>query len=205
MKCLVFSVLSGVMLSFSAQAAEPMPIPRMTGHYTYQGNFDVPTIRRMELVPSQNTEGKARIKLLRKEGYNCFNKNPQVMRCMKSFHPEEEPAGVREALAKFLKGIDLQFYVGSSEPELVHDGVTTQEWYVYDKVRIGKAIVNLYRVSRTHEGNIFLSLPVSEDQPLGNLRYYGVDKLGFRLVSNVKESESVIYTYVIEPFFRQAP
>lgn len=204
MKFWFVSMIVVIFSAISTQAGEALPISRLEGLFTYQEQFDVPEIRRTELVPQQKSpEGKARIKALRREGYTCINKNPEVMRCFKSTRPQTPPEGLKDSLAKFMAGVEVEFHPTDTVPELGHDGSTTQDWFVRDPVRVMRAKVGLYRVTRTREGRLFVSFPVSEDQPLGILNYHSAHKLGLRVVANSRESELVTFSYVIEAFLQK--
>lgn len=204
MKFWFVSMIGVIFSAISTQAGEALPISRLEGLFTYQEQFDVPEIRRTELVPQQKSpEGKARIKALRREGYTCISKNPEVMRCFKSTRPQVPPEGLREYLARFMSGVEVEFHVTDSVPELGHDGSTTQEWFVRDPVRIRASKVGFYRITRTHEGHLFLSFPVSEEQPLGLLTYHSAQKLGLKVIINSRESELVTYGYVSEVFLQK--
>jgi len=63
-----------------------------------------------------------------------------------------------------------------------------------------KKIVNLYRVTRTQDKDLFISFPVGEDQPIGNLNYINDKRLGFRVSATQKESENSNYAYIFLPF-----
>lgn len=185
--------------SVSLFAAEPMPIKKLEGLFKYSGNFEVTLVARTEMVPQTTPEGTARIKELRKDGYTCINKNLQIKRCRKAWKPDVPPAGTAEALEKFMANIEVEFLPGTSEPELGYDG-SKQEWWVKDQVRVIKKVVNLYRVTRTQDRDLFISFPVSEDQPLGNLNYINDKRLGFRVSATQKESENSNYAYIFLPF-----
>ena len=203
MKFAVLNMMAISFFTFSAGANEntTFPIPKLKGLFVYQGTFEVPDIRRLEIVPSQTPDGQTRLKALRKDGHTCILKNPQTYQCWTHWQPEVPPAGLAESLQKFLNGREIEFTVTDAEPELIHNGSTSQDWYVREPVRVQNKMVSLYRVTRTYEGKIFITFPVSEDQPIGNLQYRNKKQLGFRLVANQKESDSVTWTYTLLPFF----
>lgn len=196
------SLILLIMSSTGALAATkvPAPTPRFSGLYNYQENFDIQKVRRTELVPFLTEAGELRLKELRRMGYTCIRKNAQIHRCAKSWKPETAPEGIAESLADFMRSVEVEFSAGDSEAELVHDGSSVQQWVVRDQVRLLQSKVALYRVNRTFEGRISLNFPVSEEQPLGTLNFHSKTRLGLVLVANLKESESVTMTYVLEPY-----
>jgi len=183
----------------------PLPIPRLSGVYGFQGNFEVPDIRRQELVPSTTTAGKARIQQLRSEGYTCINKDTKTIRCWNHWKPDAPPAGVKEAVEKFMNGREIEFTVTNTVPELTNDGSTSQDWIVRDPVRLQTNTVAFYQVSRSFDGNISLSFPVTADQPVATLSFVSAQRLGLTLIANKKESANVVWTYTLFPFFESAP
>ena len=185
----------------STWAADPLPIPRLSGVYSYQGNFEVPDIRRQELVPSTTPAGKARIQQLRADGYTCINKDPQIQRCWIHWKPEAPPASLKDGVEKFMAGRQIEFFPTNTIPELTHDGSTTQTWIVRDPVRLQTKRVALYRVSRSYEGKISLAFPVQEGQPIATLSFIDQNQLGLTLIVNRKESANIVWTYTIVPFF----
>lgn len=199
------SLILLLMISTVALAAKiPVPTPRFSGLYEYQGNFDIQKIRRTELVPFLTTEGERRLKELRQSGYTCIRKNAQIHRCAKDWKPDAVPEGIAESLQEFMQSVQVEFFAGESEPELIHDGSSVQQWVVRDQVRLMRSKVSLYRINRTYEGRISLNFPVSEEQPLGTLNFHNKTRLGLVLVANAKESSSVTMTFVLEPYLDKA-
>lgn len=201
------AILTAVLMSSVAvqsSAKIPVPTPRFSGLYNYQGNFDIQKARRLELVPFLTEKGSQRLKELRSKGYTCIRKNAQIHRCAKTWKPEIPPEGIAESLADFMRSVEVEFFAGDSEAELIHDGSSVQQWVVRDQVRLLRSKVNLYRVNRTYEGRISLNFPVSEDQPLGTLNFHSKHRFGLVLVANAKESEFVTMTYVLEPYLDKA-
>lgn len=205
MKFAALTMTAITFFTFSAFSADPLPIPRLSGLYTFQGNFEVPDIRRQELVPSTTTAGKARIQQLRKEGYTCINKDVKTMRCWNHWTSEAPPAGVKEAVEKFMNGREIEFTVTNTVPELENDGSSSQDWIVRDPVRLQAKTVQFYRVSRSFDGHISLAFPVAADQPVGTLSFVSAQRLGLTLIANKKESANVVWTYTLLPFFESAP
>lgn len=205
MKFAALTMTAVSFFTFSAFAADPLPTPRLNGVYSYQGNFEIPDVRRQELVPSTTTAGKARIQQLRNEGYTCINKDTKTMRCWNHWTPEAPPAGLKEAIEKFMNGRELEFTATATEPELVNDGSSSQDWIVRDPVRLQTKMVDFYRVSRSFDGHISLSFPVQSDQPIATLTYVNETRLGLTLLANKKESANVVWTYTMLPFFDFAP
>ena len=206
MKFAALTMIAVSFFTFSASfAADPLPVNRLNGVYSYQGNFIVPNIRRQELVPSTTTAGKARIQQLRNEGYTCINKDTKTMRCWNNWTPEAPPAGLKEAVEKFMNGREIEFTATATEPELVHDGSSAQEWIVRDPVRLQNKTVDFYRLSRSYDGYVSLSFPVQSDQPVATLTYVNETRLGLTLIANKKESANVVWTYTMLPFFDFVP
>ncbi|GEM_PF-5522497 len=187
-----------------AEAKVPVPTPRFSGLFDYQGNFDIQKVRRTELVPFLTEAGERRLKDLRRAGYTCIRKNAQIHRCAKTWKPETAPEGIAESLQDFMGSVEVEFFAGDSDAELIHDGSSVQQWVVRDQVRLLQSKVHLYRVNRTYEGRISLNFPVGEEQPLGTLNFHSKTRLGLVLVANLKESETVTMTYVLEPYLDKA-
>jgi hypothetical protein len=208
MKFAALTMMAVTFFTFSAFSAEvtpaPLPIARLSGLYTFQGNFEVPDIRRQELAPSTTTAGKARIQQLRNEGYTCIAKDAKTMRCWNHWKPEAPPAGVKEAVEKFMNGREIEFTVTNTDPELTNDG-PTQEWTVRDPVRLQANTVAFYQVSRSFDGSISLSFPVAAGQPVSTLSFVTAQRLGLTLMADKKESANVVWTYTLLPFFESAP
>jgi hypothetical protein len=156
-------------------------------------------------VPLTTTAGKARIQQLRNDGYTCINKDVKTMRCWNHWTPEAPPAGVKDAVEKFMKGREIEFTVTNTDPELENDGSSSQDWIVRDPVRLQTNIIQFYRVSRSFDGKISLAFPVAADQPVGTLSYVSAHQLGLTLIANKKESANVVWTYTLLPFFESAP
>lgn len=206
MKFAALTMTAITFFTFSAfsdvKVADPLPISRLNGLYTFQGNFDVPDIRRQEMVPSTTTAGKARIQQLQAEGYTCINKDAKTMRCWNHWTPEAPPAGLKEAIEKFMNGRDIEFTAGTADPE---QGSNTQEWTVRDSVRLQTNTVDSYLVSRSFDGIVTLTFPVPTGYPVSTLTFVNQNRLGLTLTANKKEGANIVWTYTMLPFFELAP
>jgi hypothetical protein len=195
-----FSTVLGV--PFSHAASTDFPIARLRGLFTYQGHFEVSSLRKAETLSSETVEGQARIKQLRSEGYTCIRKNPTTRICSKTWTPAEKPQGLEASVEKFMKSIRVEFEGGSNPPQLTHDG-STQEWEVREVVKIIESSVPVYRVTRSSKGVVFLTFPINESQGLGSLRYENEKKLVLTVLANSHDSENSsensTVSYTIEP------
>lgn len=186
------------LLSVGAMAApSEFPIQRLAGSFSYQGHFAVPSARRAETVDMDKPEGEARIKELRTEGYSCIRKNQTLRLCSKIWTPEKPPQGTAEAVAEFMKPIRVEFEGSQTPPELIHDGSTTQEWQVNEKVKVLTAELSAYRVVKTNKEKIFIVFPVSESQPLSPLEYHSAEKLSLMIIANTKDTATSTLAYTI--------
>lgn len=188
-----------------AQASTEFPISRLKGLFTYQNDFQVPNIRRAETIPSETDAGKKRIQELRSQGYSCIRKDPKTRLCSKNWKPVTLPEGFENSVHDFMRPVTVHFEGSETPPRLVHDGSTTQEWDVDEKVQVIKTQVSLYRVVRRHDQQIFIAFPVNQDQPLSPLRYLNREKLSLTVIGNVKDTETSTTAYTIEAFLEKTP
>jgi hypothetical protein len=208
MKSLALGIFLGVMVltSLHAGAAPPeFPIPRLHGVFSYHQHFSVPQIRRAETVNVQNPEGEKRVNDLRQEGYTCLRKNLNVRLCSKVWTPEKNPEGLDKSVSQFMTPIVIEFSGGSTPPELIHDGSTTQEWQVSEKVKVIQSELSVYRVVKTNKNQIFVVFPVSESQPLSPLLYHSENTLSISVIANSKDTATSTLAYSIEALLEKAP
>jgi hypothetical protein len=197
-------VFSTLFFSLAFAAPAEFPIPRLKGLFSYQENFHVPQIRRAETVQVGNAEGEKRVQTLRSEGYTCIRKNQVTRLCSKIWAPEKTPEGLNESVHRFMKPITLEFSGAENPPELIHDGSTTQEWQVSEKIKVIQTELSLYRVVKNNKAQIFIAFPVSESQPLNPVLFHNEDKLGLSVIANTKDSETSTLAYTIEAFLEKA-
>ena len=102
-----------------------------------------------------------------------------------------------------MKGIEVQFEGADNTPVLVHNGSTTQEWDVYEKVQIVQTQVSLYRVVRNQDGRIFVAFPVNATQPMSPLKFHSESKLGMTAIGNIKDTPNSTVAYTIEAYLEK--
>jgi hypothetical protein len=195
-----------LLTAFTANAATAeFPIARLQGVFAYQKNFDVPQIRRAETVSLQSPTGEKRAQQLRSEGYGCIHQNMQTLLCSKTWIPGAPPPGMQVSVDKFMTPIRIGFSGGTNPPVLSHDGSTTQEWDVNEKVQVMATTVNMYRVVKTNKNEVYVVFPVSDSQPLTPLFYHGPKRLSISVLANNKDSPTSTISYTIRGYLEQRP
>lgn len=190
--------LLGFSLISSLAFAEATPEFRPSGVYNYSKEVFLTKKRTAETTSHISTEGQARIKLLKKEGFTCIRKSQQETICQKtetSF--PETPTFIQTAVDNYLAGFSFNFS-GIGEPFIVFDGANT-EWMVYEDVYLGKKKVEMFKIVKTPEG-WFASFPVSQEQGIGTLNIDSNDKLGLPLTLQTKENGQTV-GYFIKAMF----
>lgn len=198
---LLFSLIA---FSSTANAAPAeFPIARLKGLFTYAENFHVPQIRRAETVNVSTKEGSTRVEELRSEGYTCIHKNQTTRLCSKMWTPSEPPEGLAASVHRFMKPITLEFEGAANAPVLIHDGSTTQEWQVNEKIKVMQTGLSVYRVVKNNKEQVFIVFPVNESQPMTPVLFHNEKKLGLSIIANSKDTPTSTIAYKIEAFLEK--
>ena len=189
-----------MLASVSVQAKDLFNYELPKGYYSYQGEYRVALVRRVQKVDHTTPEGQALKRSLTKKKYNCVRQTRQFTLCIQKWVPTETYPEFAPALNQVLGGLSLEFGEVYAEPSVTHDG-TQREWRIDQKVIIdGGQAVHSYRFTEynVEDKRPTVFVPGSQMQIL---RYEGADKLTGVLQLHYKESADITMGFVVEPFF----
>jgi hypothetical protein len=188
-------------LAFSFEGNDTPPIALPVGAYSFQGRLIPKLFRKTKTFDHNNEEDVQTIRSLKSKGYLCFRRNPRETLCQVKTSNFELPSGSVEKTHGQLDSLPITF---SENPvvEFTHDGSTTKEWLVRGPVKIGPRKIEVYRISKTHEGDIALAFPVDGENPISFLNYHGDLGLGFSLILQGKDSEGWTLNYLFDALYQ---
>lgn len=202
MKTLIKNILV-LIFSLSTQAfaaSLPADFPELPkGRWNYD-KYEITKITEQELLKHQTPEGQKRIQELKKGGYTCLRIKLDTTKCTQNRASQANDPDFTDPLKQKVSGIYFVFPDVPSTPNLVFDGAS-QEWLINDSVQISQASVSLYKMTRTVDGNYFLSFPITEDQPIGLLSMKP-RQLKLPLIANVSQINKTT-SYFIDCIFSE--
>lgn len=183
-------------LSVFAQSPEFRPV----GEYGYTKEVFLTKKRTAETASHLTPAGMARIKELKSAGFMCVRKNQKDSICQKTENNLETPEFIQTAVDNYLESAKFTFS-GTSEPEIFHDGSST-EWLVNEVVMLGNKKVNMFKIVRTSDNMWFVSFPVTAEQGIGNMEIFSNEKLGLPLTLQGSDKAQTIAYFITAIFIR---
>jgi hypothetical protein len=189
---------------FASQIPIPPPLDLPNGDYLYQGHIHALLLKKTKLFEHNKAEEAKTIEELKSKGYLCLRRSMTQTLCQFKTENFQLPANTAEKTYKAMSGYPIHF-PKNPDVTMSHNGSTTQEWLVSGPFLIGETELNLYRITRTNEGEIFIAFPVSDENPISYLTYHETRGLGFRLTLQGTDSEGWKLNYIFEAIYEPAP
>ncbi len=199
-----FVTMTTLILFFNANlamASDEPPISLPTGKHIFQGGLLKKFLRHSKNFNHNNKEDAIAIKDLKNKGYFCMRRSTVQTVCQLKETSFELPARTSELVAAKLKDYPIIF-PESPEVEFSHHGSTTKEWMIHGPFYIGEKKLNVYRITQTYEGEIFIAFPVDEENPISFLTYHESLGLGFTMVLQSTDTDGWKNAYYFEALYK---
>lgn len=193
-----FFILSFFIFSFSAFAQSPRFRP--VGDFLYTKEVLLTSKRTAESVSHVSSQGIARIKELKSDGFMCIRKNQQISICQKTQKNLETPDFIHTAVDNYLENAKFSFS-GTGSPEIIHDGANT-EWLISELVVLGNKKIEMYKIIKMANGSWFASFPVTSKQGIGTMEIFSDERLGLPLTLQGNNKTQTI-SYSITAIFNR--